>query len=189
MPNFSRISCRVLRSRPLWAKGPKYRELSSLRKRTKPEARQRRRQVHADMQEALVVGEVGVVLGFPLLDQLAFEKNGLAFRPHLQHVKVRDQVEHGGDLRLLNPEPAGWLKVRGNPALQVLRLTDIQNAAETVFHEVHARAFRQMADLFFQFTSFRDWHTRPKDIYSHHHNHAQQTKDDKQAEAALPVAP
>jgi hypothetical protein len=30
-PNFRRISANVLRNRPLWAKGPKYRERSSLR--------------------------------------------------------------------------------------------------------------------------------------------------------------
>ena len=77
-----------------------------------PEARQLLARVEPDEQEALVVGEVGVVARPPLLDQLALEQQGLGLGLHLVGLEVGDDVDERPDLRLGDRALAAPLEIR-----------------------------------------------------------------------------
>ena len=64
------------------------------------EAREFFGQIDADEEEAFVVGEVGVVFRFPLLDQLALEDEGLGFGLHFVHIEVGDHLDERANLRV-----------------------------------------------------------------------------------------
>jgi len=124
-----------------------------------PEARQLLIEIDADEEEALVVGEIGIVTGLPLLDQLAFEEESFGFGLHLDGIKIGDEIDERADLGLVDGERPAALEIRRDAFLQAAGLADVNNPAEPILHEVHARFVRQVADLFFQrgFVALDHW--------------------------------
>lgn len=104
----------------------------------------------ADTEEviALVVSEFDVVAGAPFLDEFFFEDEG--FLLCLDGVKV--EVGYGGDqcagLRLGGLFARGG-KVASQAFFQILRLADIDDSSQGVFHNVDAGLVWRLAPFFF----------------------------------------
>ena len=56
--------------------------------------------IDANEEEVFVVDEVGIVFGFPLLDQFAFEEERLAFAVHFDDVDIVNEINHGANFGL-----------------------------------------------------------------------------------------
>jgi hypothetical protein len=138
-----------LAQKPGMGKGAEIKRLLILPKTHETEAGKRIFDIHPDEKKALIVGEVGVVFGFPFLDQAPFEEEGLALALHLDRLDIGDEVEHRPDLWLLPELTARRLKISRDPAFQVLRLAHVKDPAEAVLHEVDARPIREAADFLF----------------------------------------
>ena len=94
--------------------------------------------VEADEEEAFVVDEVGVVFGAPVLDEFAFEEEGLGLGADFDDVEVAHEGDHGGDFGLVEIGAATALEIGGDAFFEILGFADVEDGAETVLHQVNA---------------------------------------------------
>ena len=110
-------------------------------------------EVDANEGEAFIVGEVGVVFGFPLLDEAALEEEGFGLGLHLDGVEVGDHVDERADLRVVG-HGARRREIGRDALFEGLGLADVNDATETILHEVDARLVGEVADLFLEVGGF-----------------------------------
>ena len=104
-------------------------------------------EVDLEQEEAFVIAETDVVARMKLLDELAFQEEGLGFAADDVEVKVVDGLDEGFELQI-PAQPAGRLEVLGDALAQIARLAHIDDRAEAVAHQVDAGLMRQRAQLF-----------------------------------------
>ncbi len=118
-------------------------------------------EIDAEEEEAFIVGEVGVVAGFPLFDELAFEEEGFGFAFDFEDVEIGDDIDEGADFRL-EGEAAGGLEIGGDAFFEGFGFADVDDSSEAVFHQVHAGGVRELPDLFLDFAGVACSHSGRK---------------------------
>ena len=90
------------------------------------------------------------------LDEAVFQHQRLELRGGNDDVKIVDMADHGGDLGQMVAA-----EIAGDTVLQRLRLSDIDDLAGGVFHDIDARQERQLIRFFPQFRElFHSTHHR-----------------------------
>lgn len=106
-------------------------------------------EIDADEEEAFIVDEVGVVFRFPLLDEAPLEEECFGVGFDLNDIEIGDQFDEGADFRGV-VVIAGRSEVGADPFAQGLGFPHVNDAPQAVLHEVDARFFRELADLFLE---------------------------------------
>ena len=91
--------------------------------------------VDFDERVALVVFEARIVLGLPLLDEVALQDQRLLLGLRDYELEVLHPAHHVADL---GHEVGGAPEVRADAVAQASRLADVQHAAVAVVEQVHA---------------------------------------------------
>ncbi len=145
MPNFFRIAFNVERSAPLCAKGAKVSRPIVLLQPGELEARERIVHVHLDEQEALVVAEADVVLRAEILDEPAFEENGLGLAAHDVPLEIPDAVDERPGLQVDLRRP-GRREIVREAFPKIAGLAHVDDPLEPVAHNVDPRLVRDVPE-------------------------------------------
>ena len=119
------------------------------------EARNRVVHVHLEHQETFVIAEADVVTRMKFLDEFAFEQQRLGLATHDMKIKIVDALDQRAEFEVPTHAP-GRLKIMAHALAQVAGFADVDDRAEAVFHQIHARLVRQRADFFAN--DIRHWH-------------------------------
>ena len=92
-----------------------------------------------------IVHEHDVVARIMRLDEVHLEDEGLFLVMDDDEIEMVDMGDHGENLSALWAE-----EVLGNPVLEVLRFSDVDDGIIGVFHEINARFGRKKSDLAFE---------------------------------------
>ena len=92
-----------------------------------------------------IVHEHDVVARIMRLDEVHLKDEGLFLVMDDDEIKMVDMGDHGENLTALWAE-----KILGNPVLEVLRFSDVDDVIIGVFHEINARFGRKKSDLAFE---------------------------------------
>ena len=92
-----------------------------------------------------IVHEHDVVARIMRLDEVHLEDEGLFLVMDDDEIEMVDMGDHGENLTALRAE-----EILGNPVLEVLRFSDVDDAIIGVFHEINARFGRKKSDLAFE---------------------------------------
>ena len=93
-----------------------------------------------------IVHQHDVVARIMGLDEVHLEDEGLFFAMDDDEIEMIDMGDHGENL------PALWAEeILGNPVLEVLRFSDVDDVITRVFHEINAGFGRKKSDLAFEF--------------------------------------
>jgi hypothetical protein len=103
-------------------------------------------EVDLEQEEPFVVAEIDVEPGLELLDQFAFEQEGLGLGLHDVPVEVVDGLDEGVELEV-PAQAAGGLEVGADPFAQVAGLADVDDAAEAVLVQVDTRFVGCLGEL------------------------------------------
>ena len=104
-------------------------------------------------EEAFVVAKRDVVARPVFLDQLAFEQERFRFARHGVRFEIPDRLEQGARLEVGHRHPRGH-EIGADPFAQVARFADVDDAAEPVAHQVHARLVRHLVHFLVQIWLF-----------------------------------
>ena len=103
-------------------------------------------EVHLHQQEAFVVAEADVVARMKFLDQLAFEQQRLRLAPDRVDVEVVDGIDEGVELQV-PAHAARRVEVLVHALAQIPRLAHVDDRAEAVLHQIHARLVGKLAEF------------------------------------------
>ena len=93
-----------------------------------------------------IVHEHDVVARIMRLDEVHLEDEGLFLVVDDDEIEMVDMGDHGENLTALRAE-----EILGNPVLEVLRFSDVDDFVTSVFHKINARFGREKSDLAFEF--------------------------------------
>ena len=93
-----------------------------------------------------IVHQHDVVARIMRLDEVHLKDEGLFLVMDDDEIKMVDMGDHGENLSALRAE-----EILGNPVLEVLRFSDVDDVIIGVFHEINARFGRKKSDLAFEF--------------------------------------
>ena len=93
-----------------------------------------------------IIHQHDVVARIMGLNEVHLKDKGLFLVMNDDEVKMVDMGDHGENLPALRAE-----EILGNPFLEVLGLTDVNDLVISVFHEINARLCRKKSDLTFEF--------------------------------------
>jgi hypothetical protein len=97
-------------------------------------------------EEAFVVAEADVVAGLEFLDEAAFEEEGFGLAFNGVDVEVMDGIDEGVEFEV-PALAAGGVEVLGDALAEIAGLADVDDSAETVFHQVDTGFVRHGAEL------------------------------------------
>ena len=103
-------------------------------------------EVDLEQEEPFVVAEADIVARVKILDQLAFEQQRLGLAPDHMHVEIVNGFDQGVELEI-PAHPPRRMKILANPLAEIARLANVDDGAEAVLHEVHARLVGKLAEL------------------------------------------
>ena len=92
-----------------------------------------------------IVHEHDVVARIMRLDEVHLKDEGLFLVMDDDEIEMVDMGDHGENLTALWAE-----EILGNPVLEVLRFSDVDDLIISVFHEINARFGRKKSDLAFE---------------------------------------
>ena len=92
-----------------------------------------------------IVHEHDVVARIMRLDEVHLKDEGLFLVMDDDEIEMVDMGDHGENLTALWAE-----EILGNPVLEVLRFSDVDDFIIGVFHEINARFGRKKSDLAFE---------------------------------------
>ena len=92
-----------------------------------------------------IVHEHDVVTRIMRLDEVHLKDEGLFLVMDDDEIEMVDMGDHGENLTVLRAE-----EVLGNPVLEVLRFSDVDDLIIGVFHKINARFGRKKSDLAFE---------------------------------------
>ena len=92
-----------------------------------------------------IVHQHDVVARIMRLDEVHLKDEGLFLVMDDDEIEMVDMGDHGENLTALWAE-----EILGNPVLEVLRFSDVNDFVASVFHEINARFGRKKSDLAFE---------------------------------------
>ena len=103
--------------------------------------------IHLDQEEALIVAKGNVVARPVFLDQFTFEQNRFGFTLHGVGLKIPNRVQHGASLQISHCHFRGH-EIGANAFAQIARFADVDDAVETIAHQINTGFVRHLVYLF-----------------------------------------
>src|SRR5207248_10321175 len=107
-------------------------------------ARNRVVQIDLEQQKPLVVPETDVVTRMKLLDQFAFEQQGLRFAADDVNINVVNGFDQRHELQI-PAHPPRRVEILADAFPQIARLADVNHRPKPVLHQINTRLVRQLA--------------------------------------------
>ena len=96
-----------------------------------------------------IVAETDVITRLELLDQLAFQQEGLRFAADQVKIEIANSLDQRVELEV-PAHAARRMKILADSLAQIARFAHINDRAKPVAHQIDARFVRQRANFFTQ---------------------------------------